>query len=387
MLRGFLDHNATSPLRPEARAALQAAHADGPLNASSLHDEGRRARRILDRARAQVASFVASDPDEVIFTASATEANNLAILGTAAARPARRRIVTSAFEHPSVGAAVDHLEARGWEIVRVRPDRDGVVDAAAVIEAADPERTALVSVLLAQHEVGTLQPVRALGAALRARGVPLHTDATQAAAALPIGLDRLDADLITFSGHKLGAPHGAGVLVARQGLDFAPILHGGGQENGRRPGTENVAAIAGLGAVAELLTTTLASEAAAVARRRDRFETAVARAVADVEVHGARVARLPGTSSLHVRGAEAEALVIGCDLEGFAVSAGAACSSGTLRRSPSLVAMGLPDAAGSTLRVGLGWSTTDDIVDRFVVALAGVVARARAAAPMAAGRA
>jgi cysteine desulfurase len=387
VLRGFLDHNATSPLRPEARAALDAAHAEGPLNASSLHEAGRRARRILDRARAQVAAFVASDPDEVIFTASATEANNLAILGTVAARPARRRIVTTAFEHPSIGAPVDHLEARGYEIVRVRPDRDGVIDAAAVIDAADPERTALVSVLLAQHEVGTLQPVRAIGSALRGRGVPLHTDATQAAAALPIGLDRLEADLVTFSGHKLGAPHGAGVLLARRGFDPAPILHGGRQENGRRPGTENIGAIAGLGAVAALLTTTLEAESTTVARRRDRLETTVARAIADVTVHGARVARLPGTSSLQVRGAESEALVIGCDLEGFAVSAGAACSSGTLRRSPTLVAMGLPEAAGSTLRVGLGWSTTDDLVDRFVIALAGVVDRARAAAPIAADRA
>ncbi|HUD72850.1 MAG TPA: cysteine desulfurase family protein, partial [Dongiaceae bacterium] len=346
----------------------------------------RRARRILDRARSRVARFVAADPDEVIFTASATEANNLAILGTLAAHPARRRVVTTAFEHPSVGAVLDQLEARGCTIVRVRPDRDGVVDPAAVIDAATAEPTALVSVMLAQHEVGTLQPVHAIGPALRARGVPFHTDATQAAGALPIGLDRLDADLVTFSGHKIGAPHGAGVLLARRGFDPAPILQGGGQENGRRPGTENVAAIAGLGAVAELLTTTLAAEAATIARNRDRLETAVDRDLADVEVHGARVARLPGTSSLHVRGAEAEALVIGCDLEGFAVSAGAACSSGTPGRSPALLAMGLADAAGSTLRVGLGWSTTDDTVDRFLIALAGVVARARAAAPTTAAR-
>lgn len=387
MLRHYLDHNATSPLRPEARAALEAALSEGPLNPSSLHDDGRRARRILERARAQVADLVAADPDEVLFTASASEANNLAILGAVAARPARRRIVTTGFEHPSVGAVVDHLESRGHEVVRVPPGRDGVVDAAAVIAAADPDRTAIVSVILAQHEIGTLQPVRAIGAALRGRGVRMHTDATQAAATLPIGLARLDADLVTFSAHKMGAPHGVGVLLARRGVELAPALHGGGQESGRRPGTENVAAIAGLGAVAAGLGVARDAEAASIARRRDRLEALIAATIPDVEVHGARAARLAGTTSLHVRGAESEALVIGCDLLGFSVSAGAACSSGTLRQSPALRAMGRGDAAGSTLRIGLGWSTTDGTIDRFVEALARVAARARAAAPVAVVRA
>lgn len=387
MLRAYLDHNATSPLRPEARAALEAALAQGPLNPSSLHHDGRRARRILEQARAQVARLVEGDPDEVLFTASASESNNLAILGAVAARPARRRIVTTGFEHPSVGALVDHLETRGHEVVRVRPGRDGVVDAAAVIDAADPDRTAIVSVILAQHEIGTLQPVRAIGAALRARGVPLHTDATQAAATLPIGLERLDADLVTFSAHKMGAPHGAGVLLVRRGVDLAPVFRGGGQESGRRPGTENVAAIAGLGAVAAALEAGRDTEAASIARRRDRLEALVGATIPDVEVHGARVERLPGTCSLHVRGAESEALVIGCDLEGFSVSAGAACSSGMLRRSPALLEMGLADAAGSTLRIGLGWSTPEDALEPFVEALARVAARARSAAPVAVRRA
>jgi cysteine desulfurase len=384
VLRAYLDHNATSPLRPEARAAVDAALSAGPLNPSSPHEPGQRARRILDRARDTVARFVAADQDEVIFTASATEANNLAILGAVAARGARTRVVTTAFEHPSVGAAIDHLERRGFEVIRVRPDRDGVIDPQAVIDAAEPERTALVSVMLANHEVGTLQPVRAIGEALRARGVWLHTDATQAATSVRVGLECLAADLVTFSGHKIGAPHGVGVLLLRRGIDPAPHLFGGRQENGRRPGTENLPAIAGLGAVADVLTTALEAEAESIRARRDRLERQVAAAIPDSEVIGRRAARTAGTCSLHLAGAEAESMVLGCDLEGFAVSAGAACASGTLRVSPSLLAMGRPEAAASTLRVGLGWSTTDDEVDRFAAALAAVAARARAAfAPVA----
>lgn len=386
MHRIYLDHNATAPLRPEARRALDAAIDAGAANPSSLHAHGRAARRLLDDARAAVARFVAGDADEVVFTASATEANNLALLGVAGARGARRRIVTSGFEHPSVGAVLDRLETRGFTIVRVRPDRDGRIDAAAVLDAADPATTAFVSLILAQHEIGTLQPVPEIGAALRARGVPFHTDATQAAASRPIGLDRLHADFVTFSGHKIGAPHGVGVLLARPAFELEAVLAGGRQENGRRPGTENVAAIAGLGAVAATLADGLEGEAAAIARRRDRLETRLRATIPDVEVIGAQAPRVAGTTSLNVHGAEAEALVIGCDLEGCAISAGAACSSGTLRRSPALIAMGRPDAAGSTIRIGLGPATGDAEIDAFVPILARVAAQARAAAPVAAGR-
>jgi len=227
VLRTYLDHNATTLLRPEARAAVDAALDAGALNPSSLHDAGRGARRILDRARDQVARFAAADPDEVIFTASATEANHVAVLGVVGHGGARRRIVSSALEHPSVGALLDHLETRGFEVVRVRPDRDGVIDAREVLDAADPARTVLVSVMLANHEVGTLQPVAAIGAALAGSGVPLHTDATQAAGWEPIGPGRLAADLVTFSGHKIGAPHGAGVLLARRGTTLSPVAWGG----------------------------------------------------------------------------------------------------------------------------------------------------------------
>jgi len=381
MLRVYLDHNGTSPLLPEARAAYHAEIDAPPGNPSSVHSFGHRARMVVETAREQVAKLVGAAPRDLIFTASATEANNLAIHGAiAAAAPGRRRVVGSAFEHPSVGRVLDHLERGGCEVVRVRPDRNGVVRAEGILAAADPARTALVTLMLANHEVGSLQPVADVARALAGSGVLVHTDAAQAVGRVPVRCGDLGVDLMSISAHKFGGPIGAGALVVRAGTSMTPLLYGGGQELNRRPGTENVAAIAAFGAAADAVAGRL--EAAAVRERalRDRLEAAVRRPGVGARINGLGAPRLPNTTSLSIPGADAETLVIGLDLEGFAVSAGAACSAGALVRSPALVAMGWEDAAAMSIRVSVGPATTEDDLDRFTSALLRVVERSRAVA-------
>jgi cysteine desulfurase len=255
-----------------------------------------------------------------------------------------------------------------------------VVRASEVLSVADPERTVLVTLMLAQHEIGTLQPVGEVARALAGGGVLVHTDASQAVGRVPVSFAEIGVDLLTVAAHKFGGPVGAGALVVRAGTRMAPLLHGGGQELNRRPGTENVAALAAFGAAAAAVAAGIDGEAARQRALRDRLETGVLGLGLDARVNGEGASRIPNTSSLSIAGAESESLVIGLDLEGFAISAGAACSAGALRRSPALVAMGLEDRAASSIRVSLGAPTTPDEVDRFVAALAKVAERSRAAA-------
>jgi cysteine desulfurase len=382
--RIYLDHNGTAPLLPEARAAYRRAIDDPPGNPSSVHAFGHRARMTVEAARDQVAALVGAAPREVVFTASATEANNLALLGAIqAAATGRRRVVGSAFEHPSVGRVLDHLEGHGFEVVRVRPDREGRVSAADIVAAADPVRTALVSLMLANHEIGTLQPVDEVARALAGSGVVIHADAAQAAGRMPVRFADLGIDLMTIAAHKFGGPVGAGALVVRSGSTIAALLHGGGQELNRRPGTENVPALAAFGAAAAAAAAGLDDEGRRQEALRDRLESAATRLGHGIRVNGAGAPRLPNTTSLFVPGADAETMVIGLDLEGCAVSAGAACSAGAIRRSPALVAMGLEREAAASIRISLGATTTADEIDRFVVAMGAVVARALAHAPAA----
>ena len=383
MRRVDLDNNATAPIRPEARAAFLRHLDAGPANAGSVHAAGRQARVAIERARDAVAALVGARPWEVVFTASGTEANNLALHGMAMAAPASaRRIVASAFEHPSVDAVLSHLETRGFEIVRVRPDRDGVVAVAPILEAAREGSTACVAIMLANHELGTLQPVAEVAAALRTRGIPLHTDAVQAAGKIPVRIDDLGAATLSLAAHKLGGAQGAGALVVRDGRRLAPLLHGGAQEAGRRPGTENVAAIAAFGAAADSARRDLAAEGRRMADLRDRLEAAVPGLLPGARVNGHRAPRVPNTSSLYLPGFAAESLVIALDLEGIAVSAGAACSSGTQRRSPALLSMELPEEAAGSIRVSLSPATTVEEIDALLAALGTVIARTRE--PMAA---
>jgi cysteine desulfurase len=374
----YLDWNATAPLRDAARAAVLRHLNDPPGNPGSVHASGHRARMSVETARSEVAELIASPPRDVVFTAGGTEANNLAIYGAAAAASDRsRRIVTSAFEHPSVLRVVEDLEHRGFEVVRIAPDAQGRVDEEAILGAAIPGRTALVSLMLANNEIGTIQPVAAVARELRARGVPCHTDAVQAAGRMPIDVGALGVDLLSLAAHKIGGFPGAGALYVREGLAWRPLLQGGGQEGSRRPGTENVPAIAAFGAAASEARAGLAEEIARMLALRRRLESGVVDRSLEAEVHGDRAPRLPNTSSLFFPGLSAESLVIALDLEGVAVSAGSACSAGTLRRSPSLLAMGRPAAAAASLRVSLGPSTSEADIDAFLDRLAPIVRRMR----------
>jgi cysteine desulfurase len=376
----YLDHNATSPLRPEARDAMRRALEGAAANPSSVHSFGRAARMAVETARAEVARLLGAQPEEIVLTAGGTESNNLALYGVALQAPAgARRIVTSAIEHPSVLAACDDLAERGFEVIRVPPGRSGVVPAEAVVEAAGPG-TALVSLMLANNEVGSLQPVAEVGAELRRRGVPFHCDAAQGPGKVPLDVAALRVDLLSIAGHKFGGPQGAGALFVRRGLVLAPHLRGGGQELNRRPGTENAAAIAGLGAAAAAVRRFLEPESARIGALRRRLESAIAERLRGVRVNGAGAPRVPNTVSLACEGASGEALVIGLDLEGFAVSAGSACSAGTLRASSVLAAMGLAEESTSSIRISLGPETAAEELDGFVEALARVLERVRAGA-------
>ncbi|MDZ4735702.1 MAG: cysteine desulfurase family protein [Rhodospirillaceae bacterium] len=351
----YLDYNATVPLRPQARAALVAA-LDSVGNASSIHRFGRLARRTIEDAREQLAAFLNVLPRQIVFTAGATEANSGALRATG-----RRRVLAGATEHPSVLAASPAIE-----IVSV--DSAGVVDlahlSAMLVANTEP---ALVSIMAANNETGTIQPVADAAAIAHDAGAILHCDAVQAAGRIPLDFPALNADLMSVSSHKMGGPTGIGALVIRDGLALEPLLRGGGQELGRRAGTENVAAIAGFGAAAVVAGAELASERYRVAALRDRLENEIRAIAPAVRIFGNDAERLPNTSCFGLAGLASDVQVIALDLAGIAVSAGAACSSGKVAGSHVLGAMGVkPDVANAAIRVSLGWQSTQADVDRFL---------------------
>jgi cysteine desulfurase len=362
----YLDYNATVPLRPAAAAAVAAAlQVTG--NPSSVHAFGRRARRLVEDARAQVAALVGARPEQVVFTGGGTEANNLALAGVG-----RRRRLVSAIEHDSVLNA-----APGAEVLPVA--RDGVVVLDALAERlAGSAAPALVSVMLANNETGVVQPVAEVAALAHRHGALVHCDAVQAAGKVAVDLAALGVDLMSVSAHKLGGPQGAGALIVADGIELAPLLRGGGQERGRRAGTENLAAIAGFGAAAAALAACRKSEAARVARLRDDLEARVQALVPGAKRFGAAAPRLGNTACIAMPGVASEIQVMGLDLAGVAVSAGAACSSGKVRPSHVLRAMGASEAEAATaIRVSLGWASVAEDVDRFVEAWGAVYARAQ----------
>jgi len=367
MTTAYLDYNATAPVRPEALAAMTAA-LELPGNASSVHGPGRRARRLVEEARAAVAALAGSEAAWVIFTSGGTEANNLALLGLEAPQ-----VLVSAGEHDSVLKAVP--EAR-----RIALDGEGRVDledlAAALAEA--PEGT-LVSVMLANNETGVIQPIGEVVALARRAGALVHCDAVQAAGKLPLDLPALDVDLMTLSAHKLGGPPGVGALLARPDLPLRPLQRGGGQERRRRAGTENLPGIAGFAAAAEVALRDL-PVLAGLAVWRDRFEQAVGALAPEAKVFGAAAPRLPNTSCIALAGLPAETQLMALDLAGVAVSSGAACSSGKVQPSHVLTAMGASAAeAASAIRVSLGWASREDDIDRLLAAWEDLYRRSQAA--------
>ncbi|MBW8268679.1 cysteine desulfurase family protein [Caldovatus aquaticus] len=356
----YLDANATEPLRPAAREAAIAAF-DLPGNPSSVHAAGRAARRLLETAREQVAARFGARPAGVVFTAGGTEANALALHGLGAGR----RLLVGATEHPSVWAAARAVAGEAVVTVPVRSDGQADLEALAALLARPAAPPALVCLMAANNETGVLHPLAEAAALCRAHGALLHVDAVQAAGRVPVSLAALGADSLALSGHKLGGPKGAGALLLRPGLDPAPLVPGGGQERGRRGGTEPLPAIAGLAAAAA---EALPERAAALAALRDRLEEGVRALAPEARIVGAAAPRLPNTSCILLPGVPAETQVIALDLTGVRVSAGAACSSGKVARSPVLEAMGLGAAAGEAIRVSLPWNAGGASVERFLAA-------------------
>ena len=379
--RVYLDWNATAPLRGEAQCALQDA-AGLVGNPSSIHAEGRAARRLVEQAREEVAALVGAQPADVIFTSSGTEANMLTLspmIETAGEKGPRDRLFMSAIEHPSVRAGGRFLRGA---IEDIPVEADGRVNLAALAEALAKTSRPLVSLMLANNETGVVQPVAAAGTIVHAAGGLLHVDAVQAAGRIPCDIRTLGADLLTLSAHKIGGAKGAGALVrAGEHIHFAdPLIRGGGQERGLRAGTENVAGIAAFGAAAAAARRQLAEEAAHMLALRTLVEEGLRAISPQAVILGGAVERLPNTTLVALEGIKAETAIIALDLEGIAVSAGAACSSGKVQSSHVLAAMGVsPEIGRAAVRVSLGWTTTQADIERFLNAwrkLAGALSKA-----------
>jgi cysteine desulfurase len=366
--RSYFDWNATAPLRPQAAEALREALAV-PGNPSSVHAEGRAARRLLEEAREEVAALVAARPGDVFFTSSGTEANMLALtpaIVTADERRPREKLLISAIEHASVRTGGRF--PRG-AVADIAVDADGRVDLAALADALVKASRPLVSIMLANNETGVVQPIAQAAAIVRAAGGLLHVDAVQAAGRIACDINALGADLLTLSAHKIGGPKGVGALIrAREDIHFPdPLIRGGGQERGLRAGTENVAGIAAFGAAAAAVRRQGAAETDQMRALRDKLETGLKAVTPAAVIFGAEAERLPNTTLFALQGMKAETAVISFDLEGIAVSSGAACSSGKVQPSHVLAAMGVsPALTRGAVRLSLGWTTTETDIERFL---------------------
>ena len=378
-MRVYFDYNATTPLAPEVIDAVTRVMRDVFGNASSIHHFGQQAKTTMDEARSEAAALLHADPSEIVFTSGGTESDNLAIRGAAEAlEPAgRRHLIASGIEHEAVLNTLRALARRGWRTTMLPVDASGIVSPDRLREVIDSD-TALVSVMHANNEIGTIQPVAALAAIAHEHGALMHTDAVQSAGKIPVDVRALGVDLLSLSAHKFNGPKGAGVLWIKRGTRMQPTVTGGKHERNRRAGTENVAGIAGLGAAASLAAGKMAADAARVGALRDRLETGILRDVPGTAVNGAREARVPNTTNISFERVEAESLLIALDLEGIAVSTGSACSSGTLEPSHVLKAMGLPThRTQNSLRFSLGMFSTQDEVDRVVEVLPRLVEKLR----------
>ncbi len=378
-MRTYFDHNATTPVDPEVLEVVTRVLRDEFGNASSVHHFGQRAKAVLDDARTAVGGLIGGEPSEIVFTSGGTEADNFALRGAAEAlEPAgRKHLIATTIEHEAVLVTLKALARRGWKVTLLPVDATGIVSPDALREAITDD-TALVSVMHANNEIGTIQPVAELAGIARAAGALFHTDAVQSAGKIRLDVRSIGADLVSISAHKFYGPKGVGALWIRRGTRVTAIMTGGKHERSRRAGTENVAGIAGLGAASLLAVRKLEIEGARLGALRDRLETAVLASTPGTAINGSREPRVPNTTNISFDGIEAESLLIALDLEGFAVSTGSACSSGTLEPSHVLRAMGLPaHRTQNSIRISLGSRNTDDEVDAFLDKLPKVVGKLR----------
>jgi cysteine desulfurase len=378
-VRAYFDHNATTPPAPDVTDAVVRALRDEFGNASSVHHFGQRAKALLDEARSSVAALIGAEAAEIVFTSGGTESDNLALRGAAEAlEPSgRRQIVTSGIEHEAVLNTVKALARRGWTSSLLPVDRSGIVVPSA-LAAVVSSGTAIVSVMHANNEIGTIQPIADLAAIAHEHGALVHADAVQSAGKIPVDVKALGVDLLTISAHKFNGPKGAGALWIRRGVRLMPTLTGGKHERNRRGGTENVPGIAGMGVAARLAREKLATEGPRLAALRDRLERGILERVPGTVVNGALTPRVPNTTNISFDGVEAESLLIALDLEGFAVSTGSACSSGTLEPSHVLRAMGLGSPRSqNSIRFSLGQGNDEAQVDALLAKLPAVVGKLR----------
>ena len=379
-MRIYLDHNATTPVDPAVVDAVGEALRRDFGNPSSIHHFGQRAKSIVDDARSAVAALIGAQPSDVIFTSGGTESDNLAIRGAANLLRDRGRthLVTTGIEHEAVLHTVKALAHKGWQTTIVPTDARGVVDPERVREAVTSD-TAVVSVMHANNEIGTIQPVAEVARIAHERGALMHTDAVQSVGKIPVDVMTLDADLLSLSGHKLNAPKGIGALWIRRGTRLSPVITGGRQERNRRAGTENVAGIVGLGVACRLAAAKLDSTASELKTLRDQLERGILSHVPRTAVNGDPACRVPNTTNISFEAVEAESLLIALDLAGVAVSTGSACSSGTLEPSHVLRAMGLSShRAQNSIRFSLGLGNTGEDVDRVIGILPDIVEKLRA---------
>ncbi len=379
----YLDYNATTPVDPRVFDAMLPYFSASFGNASSIHSAGQRARAAVDAARQSVAALLGAKPSEIVFTSGGTEADNLALLGLIAALPAHTKphVITTAIEHHAVLNACQELERRGIDVTYVAAGSQGIVDPDDIRRALKPA-TALISIMHANNEIGTIQPIEELGRIAAEADAYFHCDAVQSAGKLPIDVHRLGLDLCSLSAHKIYGPKGVGALYVRSGTPLEPLLFGGHHERDRRPGTENVAGIVGLGKAAELARTHLDEDASRLAMLRDTLENVLLDSIPQSRVNGDRARRVCNTTNLTFPGAGGEALLIALDLEGVACSTGAACSSGAVEPSHVLTAIGLSDDdARSTLRFSLGRATTPAEIDAAIRIVPRVVERIRSLSP------
>ena len=376
----YMDHGATTPLREEALEAMLPYLKEKFGNPSSIHSFGREARKAINEAREKTARALGADPEEIFFTSGGTESNNMAIRGAARLK-GKGRIITSAIEHHAVLDVCKDLEKDGFEVVFLPVDRYGMVDPRAVEEAIVPG-TILVSIMMGNNEVGTIQPIREICTLARKRGVFVHTDAVQCVGQLPVDVKELQLDFLSLSAHKFNGPKGVGALYVRKGIPLPPIYRGGGQERKLRPGTENVAGIVGLGRALELAVAELPEKTARLQKLRDRLIAGLT-SLEGVALNGHPKQRLPGNVHLSFQYIEGESLLLGLDLQGVAASSGSACTSGSLEPSHVLTAMGLDhrEAHGS-LRLTLGRGNTEADVDYVLQVLPPIVERLREMSPL-----
>jgi len=382
MRRVYFDNNATTPLAPEVFEAMRPYLTEDFGNASSIHWYGQRAKAAIEAAREQVAQLIHARPSEIVFTSGGTESDNAALLGIVeASRSQTKHVITTTIEHQAVLSTARAIEKMGASVTYVRVGASGLVDPADIDRAIRPD-TVLISVMHANNELGTIQPIEEIGRIAREKDVYFHTDAVQSTGKIPVDVEKCGIDLLAISAHKLYGPKGVGALYLRKGTIVKPLIHGGHDERDRRPGTENVAGIVGLGKAAQMAREHMAEDALRLATLRDRLEAGILNAVPLSTVNGDRAHRMPTTTNIRFDHTEGEGFVIALDLRGIACSTGAACSSGSVEPSHVLTAIGLKhEQARSSIRFSLGRFNTDADVDAALEVLPAVVERLRAVSP------